>query len=65
MVDADFSRPKCEITYIPMVKGFVYLVAVMDWNSRRVLAWRLSNTLDFHFCVEAQEEVIQHYGTPP
>jgi putative transposase len=47
-----------------MAKGFVYLVAVMDWHSRRVLAWRLSNTLDVHFCVEALEEAIQHYGTP-
>lgn len=53
-----------DITYIPMAKGFVYLVAVMDWHSRRVLAWRLSNTLDVHFCVEALEEAIQHYGTP-
>ncbi len=47
-----------------MAKGFVYLVAVMDWHSRRVLAWRLSNTLDVHFCVETLEEAIQHYGTP-
>ena len=53
-----------DIIYIPMAKGFEYLVAVMDCHSRRVLAWRLSNTLDVHFCVEALEEAIQHYGTP-
>ena len=47
-----------------MAKGFVYLVAVMDWHSRRVLAWRLSNTLDAHFCVDALEEAIKLYGAP-
>ena len=47
-----------------MAKGFVYLVAVMDWYSRRVLAWRLSNTLDAHFCVDALEEAIERYGAP-
>jgi putative transposase len=44
-----------DITYIPMAKGFLYLVAVMDWASRRVLAWRLSNTMDAEFCVDALE----------
>jgi len=47
-----------------MAKGFAYLIAVMDWHSRRVLSWRLSNTLDTGFCVEALEEAIQRYGTP-
>jgi putative transposase len=53
-----------DITYIPMAKGFCYLVAIMDWASRRVLAWRLSNTLDASFCCEALEEAISKYGTP-
>jgi putative transposase len=53
-----------DITYIPMAKGFCYLVAIMDWASRRVLAWRLSNTLDVSFCTEALEEAIRKYGTP-
>jgi len=47
-----------DITYIPMRRGFLYLVAVMDWFSRYVLAWRLSNTLDVHFCLEALEEAL-------
>ena len=53
-----------DITYIPMAKGFCYLVAVMDWASRKVLSWRLSNTLDTSFCIEALEEALQKYGTP-
>ena len=53
-----------DITYIPMAKGFCYLVAIMDWASRRVLSWRLSNTLDSSFCVEALEEAIEKYGCP-
>lgn len=53
-----------DITYIPMSRGFVYLCAVMDWASRRVLAWRLSNTLTTDFCVEAAQEAITRYGTP-
>ena len=53
-----------DITYIPMRQGFVYLVAIMDWYSRRVLAWRLSNTLSTDFCIEALEEAIARYGTP-
>lgn len=53
-----------DITYIPMARGFCYLVAVMDWASRKVLAWRLSNTLDASFCTEALEEAIAKYGTP-
>lgn len=51
-------------TYLPMARGFCYLVAIMDWASRKVLSWRLSNTLDASFCVEALEEALQRYGTP-
>lgn len=53
-----------DITYIPMAKGFVYLVAVMDWFSRRVLAWRLSITMDTAFCVEALQEAMDRHGQP-
>ena len=54
----------CAITYIPMHRGFVYLIAVLDWYSRRVLSWRLSNTLTTDFCLEAVEEAIERYGRP-
>jgi putative transposase len=53
-----------DITYVPMACGFVYLAAVMDWASRRVLAWRVSISLNTDFCVEALEEAIIRYGTP-
>ncbi len=53
-----------DITYIPMSKGFMYLVAIMDWHSRKVLSWRISNTLDTDFCVEALQEAIKKYGCP-
>ena len=53
-----------DICYIPMAKGFMYLVAILDWYSRRVLAWRVSNTLDSAFCVEALEEALHRYGYP-
>jgi putative transposase len=53
-----------DITYIPMAHGFVYLAAVMDWASRRVLAWRVSITLDSAFCIAAVEEAIARYGRP-
>jgi putative transposase len=53
-----------DITYIPMAKGFCYLVAIMDWASRMVLSWRLSNTLDSAFCIDALEEAIAKYGCP-
>ena len=53
-----------DICYLPMARGFGYLVAVMDWVSRQVLAWRLSNTLDPWFCTEALEEALRNYGTP-
>jgi putative transposase len=53
-----------DITYIPLTKGFVYLIAVMDWFSRRVLAWRLSIGLDMTFCVEALLDAMDRYGQP-
>jgi len=53
-----------DITYIPMARGFVYLAALVDWFSRRVLAWRLSITIDTSFCIEALEEAIENYGRP-
>ena len=53
-----------DITYIPMAHGFVYLVAIIDWYSRMVLSWRLSNTLDASFCVDALDEALRRYGTP-
>ena len=53
-----------DITYIPMRRGFLYLVAVMDWHTRAVLSWRLSNSMDSGFCVEALTEALSHYGTP-
>ena len=53
-----------DITYIPMSRGFMYLVAVMDWRSRKVLSWRVSNTLDADFCVEALVETVERFGPP-
>lgn len=53
-----------DITYIPMRKGFMYLTAIMDWHSRKVLSWRLSNTMDTDFCVGALEEAFAKYGKP-
>jgi len=53
-----------DITYIPMQRGFLYLVAILDWATRRVLAWRLSNTLTTDFCTAALKEAIARYGTP-
>jgi putative transposase len=53
-----------DICSIPMVKGFMYLTVIMDWYSRRVLAWRISNTLDTEACVEALEEALGRYGPP-
>ena len=53
-----------DITYIPMAKGFVYLVAVIDWYSRKVLSWRLSNSMESDFCVDALEEALRRYGCP-
>ena len=53
-----------DITYIPMRKGFLYLVAIMDWVTRKVLAWRISNTLEADFCLEALNEAIHRFGPP-
>ena len=53
-----------DICYLPMAKGFMYLVAIMDWHSRRVLSWRLSNTLDTDFCLEALHEARSRFGAP-
>ena len=53
-----------DITYIPMARGFMYLIAIMDWATRKVLSWRLSNTLDTRFCVEALKEALFKYGAP-
>jgi putative transposase len=53
-----------DITYIPVQRGFLYLVAIMDWATRHVLAWRLSNTMDARFCVEALTEALARYGKP-
>ena len=53
-----------DITYIPMARGFVYLAAVIDWFSRRVLAWRLSITMEAAFCIEALDEALVRHGIP-
>ena len=53
-----------DITYIPMRRGFLYFVAIMDWASRKVLAWRLSNTMEVEFCIEALEEALAKHGKP-
>ena len=62
------DRPRqvwaADISYIPMRRGFFYLVAVMDWASRKVLSWRLSNTLEADFCIEALKEALDRYGAP-
>lgn len=64
----DIVRPNqvwsTDLTYIRLPRGFVYLVAVIDWYSRRVLSWRLSNTMDAGFCVDCLEEAIKDYGAP-
>jgi putative transposase len=66
--DLAIARPNqvwcTDITYIPLAKGFAYLVAVMDWHSRKVLAWRLSNTMEAEFCVEALAEALHRHGRP-
>jgi putative transposase len=53
-----------DITYIPLARGFLYLVAIMDWWSRKVLAWRLSNTMDVQFCLDALDEALECHGAP-
>ena len=66
--DLRIDRPNhvwcADITYIPMQRGFQYLVVIMDWATRTVLSWRLSNTLDSDFCVEALQEALAKYGSP-
>jgi len=66
--DLAVDRPNqvwcADITYIPMRRGFLYLVAVMDWHTRAVLSWRLSNTMESGFCVEALREALSRYGSP-
>ena len=66
--DLPITRPNhvwcTDVTYIPLQRGFLYLVAVMDWASRTVLSWRLSNTLDARFCVEALHAALERYGPP-
>ena len=66
--NAVINRPNqvwcADITYIPMRRGFLYLVAIMDWYSRKVLAWRLSNSMDADFCIEALKEALAKYGKP-
>src|SRR5208282_40681 len=66
--DLAIDRPNqvwaADITYVPIGRGFLYLVAVIDWASRTVLAWRLSNTMDVSFCVSALEEALARFGTP-
>jgi len=53
-----------DITYLPMRRGFLYLLAIMDWHTRKVLAWRISNTLEAEFCVDALNEAIARFGPP-
>jgi len=66
--DMAIERPNqvwaADITYVPIGRGFLYLVAVIDWASRAVLAWRLSNTMDVSFCVSALEEALARFGKP-
>ena len=66
--DLTVTRPNqvwaADITYIPLAKGFAYLVAIIDWYSRRVLSWRLSNCMDSSFCVEALQEALARHGAP-
>lgn len=66
--DLPITRPNqvwcTDISYIPMRRGFLYLVAIMDWHSRKVLSWRLSNSMDAGFCVEALKDALARYGTP-
>lgn len=66
--DMAITRPNqvwcVDISYIPMRRGFLYLVAIMDWYSRKVLGWRLSNSMYARFCVEALQEALARYGAP-
>ena len=66
--DMVIDRPNqvwcADITYIPMRRGFLYLASVMDWSTREVLSWRVSNTMDVEFCIEALEEALARFGRP-
>jgi len=66
--DLSITQPNqvwaADITYIPMSRGFMYLVVVMDWYSRKILSWRVSNTMDPAFCIDALEEALDRYGAP-
>jgi len=66
--DMAIDRPNqvwcMDLTYIPMRRGFLYLAAVMDWATRKVLSWYVSNTMDLEFCIEALEEALARYGRP-
>ena len=66
--ELSITRPNqiwcADISYIPMRRGFLYLVAIMDWHSRNVLSWRLSNSMDAGFCVEALKDALSDYGVP-
>ncbi len=66
--DIEINKPNqvwnTDITYIRLKHGFASLVAIMDWYSRKVLSWRVSNTMDVGFCYEALEEALLFYGTP-
>ena len=66
--DLAITRPNqvwaADITYVPMERGFVYLVAIMDWYTRKVLSWRVSTSMDAAFCVEALQEAISRWGCP-
>jgi putative transposase len=66
--DLVIDRPNqvwcADLTYIPMRRGFLYLVAIMDWATRKVLSWRVSNTMDVEFCLDALEEALARFGRP-
>jgi putative transposase len=66
--DLVIDRPNqvwcADVTYIPMRRGFLYLVAIMDWATRKVLSWRVSNTMDVEFCLDALEEALARFGKP-
>ena len=66
--DLTINRPNqvwaTDITYIPMARGFMYLVAIMDWHSRKILSWRVSNTMEPGFCIDALKEAMNRYGVP-
>jgi putative transposase len=64
VIDRPNQAWAADITYVPVGRGFLYLVAIMDWASRAVLAWRLSNTMDVSFCISALEEALARFGTP-